>query len=507
MTDSMLPPRRVVVMEDRAQVERAGRLALEGGARTFEIPGIATTAVDRSVEVEVTGALLRDARIVRRWRARPPGDLPEDASELRRRVHALEDELGRRQDEVARCSTRCDHLAVARADLLRAIAELTGVGKLDAARWTSDLETLGERETNAHEALRVATKAQSRTHEQLEQARGALRLAEVEEKDLECLLVITLEGSGTAEVKARYLVPCAVWRPAYRATLRGDTVAVESEAVVWQRTGEDWNDVEIAFSTARPTLGTSPPHLSEDRLSTRAKLEAEKKAVDVAIREVDIPTAGEGGTSEMPGLDDGGETRVIAPSGRVSVPSDGEPHRIALARFDAPATIERVCPAESGQLVYTVARFVNGSGGVLLAGPVDLVRDSGYVGRSSLAFAAPGANVKVSFGSEDGLVVVRHREDTRDESRLTGRKTVRTKVTWHVSNASPEPRTFVIEERVPVSEVKEVEIAVLAKQCDPAPQSVSADGIARIEIAMPAHGTKRGTFTWELGAAGKVAGL
>jgi len=80
-------------------------------------------------------------------------------------------------------------------------------------------------------------------------------------------------------------------------------------------------------------------------------------------------------------------------------------------------------------------------------------------------------------------------------------------VTWHVSNASPEPRTFVIEERVPISEVKEVEINVLGKHCDPAPQSVSADGIARIELSLPAHGTKRGTFTWELGANARVGGL
>jgi len=504
---SALPITRVVVMEDRAQVERSGRIAMAEAVQTVEVAGIARAALDRSLEVDVVGAQLRDARIVRKFRARPVGGLPADASELRRRVHTLEHELVERQDDIARASARSDQLEVVRADLLRSIGELTGVGTTDVARWETDLDALQDRMAQAKEMLRTAELGAVRTQKQLDEARAAWHTAESPDEDLECSLVITIEGQGTAEVRARYLVPCAAWRPAYRATLHDANVLVESEAVVWQRTGEDWTDVAIAFSTARPTLGTSPPHLHEDRLATRPKLEAEKRTVDVAVREVDIPTAGEGGTSELPGLDDGGETRVLVPSGRVTIPTDGQPQRVPLARFEAPARLERVCPAEAGALVYTVARFPNASSDVLLAGPVDLVRNAGFVGRTSLDFTAPGATVKLSFGSEDGLVVVRRAEQTRDESRLTGRRTIRTTVTWHVSNASNDARSFVIEERVPVSEVKEVEITVLGKHCDPPASAPSPDGIVRIEVSLPPHGTKRGTFTWELGANAKVAGV
>ena len=59
-------------------------------------------------------------------------------------------------------------------------------------------------------------------------------------------------------------------------------MTVEAEAVVWQRTGEDWKDVRLAFSTARPTLGTTPPRLAEDVLFTRAKQEQEKRAAKKA---------------------------------------------------------------------------------------------------------------------------------------------------------------------------------------------------------------------------------
>jgi uncharacterized protein (TIGR02231 family) len=180
---------------------------------------------------------------------------------------------------------------------------------------------------------------------------------------------------------------------------------------------------------------------------------------------------------------------------------------VPLFSFESPATLERVCPAELTRLVSLVSRFPNTSGQVLLAGPVDLVRQAGFVGRSQLKFAAPGELVKLSFGSEDGLQIIRSFEETLDEARLTGRRTTTRKVTLHVSNARPEAARVVIEERLPVSEVKEVEVQVRQRGCDPAPSTVSKDGVARIEVDLPPNGTRTATFSWELAAASKVAGV
>ena len=61
---------------------------------------------------------------------------------------------------------------------------------------------------------------------------------------------------------------------------------------------------------------------------------------------------------------------------------------------------------------------------------------------------------------------------------------------------------LIIEERVPVSEVKEVEINVLTKGTP-----LTKDGVARLEVELAANATKTTTFTWELSAAAKVAGV
>lgn len=499
----------VIVMEDRAQVERRGTLTLSGGLSTVELPGFPLVAVDRSLTVEATGATVHEARLVRRWKQKDKGGLPADASELRKRVQALVDVQYGHDSDVYRLTTRKETLAQARQALLQSIGLRVGYGDADVRAWAQQLDALTAQQAENDEALRVAQAAVDAVKKELSASRQALAVAEERQEDLECLLALTVEGQGEVAVRVSYLVPCAVWRPAYRATLSGDEVLFESEAVVWQRTGEAWPEVQLEFSTARPTLGTAPPSLQDDWLALRPKTSVEKRVVDVAVREEAIQTAGETSVAvpELPGLDDGGEARLLKAPGKSTVPSDGQPHRVPMGSFKAKAALELVCPPELSALAFTVARFGNEGGSVLLAGPVDLIRAAGFVGRSQVSFTAPGETLKLSFGSEDGVRVTRSVDEKVDEARLTGRRTTKKTVTLHLSNASTTPRKLLLEERVFVSEVKEVEVQVLQKECDPAPSPVSKDGIARLEVALPPNATKKVKFVWEVSAAGKVAGL
>ena len=64
---------------------------------------------------------------------------------------------------------------------------------------------------------------------------------------------VTVKDRGDYRISLDYMVPCALWRPIHRATLDGGSLLFECEAAVWQATGEDWREVALSFSTARPT--------------------------------------------------------------------------------------------------------------------------------------------------------------------------------------------------------------------------------------------------------------
>jgi uncharacterized protein (TIGR02231 family) len=507
-----LPVAKVTCMEDRAQVERRGEVELPAGVHRLKVHDVSVLAVERSLRVEVNGAKLIDAKLVRRWREKPAGGLEAEASELKKKEHALQIELKACADDIGRLTIRRELVLKARAEIYREIQESTGAGKIDPEHWSRRLSEVSDQLEKIEDELRTRTLNQTWLQHRAREAGSALAASEERKSSLKCALELTIEGAGgKAVVRATYLTPCAVWRPAYRATLSADSVKLESEAIVWQRTGEPWNDVELLCSTARPTLGTTPPTLSADRISTRAKRTEEKKVVDVSMREEVIQSSGEGGvaaTTQMLGLDDGGETRLLRAPAKATIPSDGQPHRVPLSSFEAKAKLERVCAPELTPLISMVAKFPNAGPHVLLAGPVDLLRQSGFVGRAKLKFAGQNETVVLSFGSEDGLRVVRNVEEKREEARITGRKTTTRTVTLFVSNASGESARVVLEERIPVSEVKEVEVQLLQKESSPGwPATASKDGIARIELDLAANSQQEAKFVWELQAASKVAGL
>ena len=216
-TPIQLPVKKVLVMEDRAQVERLGQVQVSGVTQV-ELEGVSLVAVDRSLKLEVKGATLVDAKFVRRWKEQPRGGLPADASALRKKVHQLEQDRLAQSDACGLLDARAEMQAAARADLLRAISQLTGHGASDTGKWAEQLEKLSEQQAALDVTRTEARKTLSSIDTRLAEARAALGAAEEPVRKFECVLALTLDGTGEAQVKASYLVPCAVWRATTCAT-------------------------------------------------------------------------------------------------------------------------------------------------------------------------------------------------------------------------------------------------------------------------------------------------
>ncbi|GAA3387506.1 mucoidy inhibitor MuiA family protein [Streptomyces roseoviridis] len=529
-----LPVTAVTCLEDRAQVERTAVLDLAAGVQRLRLGPISALAVDRTVHAELTagppdggpggpggpgiredrdGLDVLDVRIVRDWTPRGPRRPAEDDSALRRHAHALEEErrtLERRRD---RLRTRLDLLGGLAADLLREIGEGAGAGESEGQRWARELDRVdGERDACAEE-LRTVEARLGAVGAELGEAGRAMELAEEEPAELVGHVELTVEAAaaGPAALRLTHLTPCALWRPAYRAVLDGDALTLETDAVVWQRTGEDWSDVRLTLSTARSSRAGDPPRLVEDRLTLKDRSAAERRTVEVELREEETGTLGPAPVLGLAGVDDGGEVRVLAAPAPVSVRADGRAHRVPLSAFTTAARDEYTGAPELSPLVTRMVRFDNRSGHALLAGPVDLVLGSGFTGRAALDFTAPGAAAELAFGASDDCRVVRYAEESRDTSRIAQRTVVTRTVRLHLSRFSAPgergDRVVVLRERIPVSEVSEVEVRVRPEVCSPAPDAVDAEGIARWEVALPPGGRRTVTLVYELSAKANVTGL
>ncbi|MFB4419552.1 mucoidy inhibitor MuiA family protein [Streptomyces sp. QL37] len=511
-----LPVTAVTCLEDRAHVERAVVLDLEAGVQRLRLGPVSALAVDRTLHAELSAdhpATVLDVRITRSWVPRGPLPDAEDDSALRRRVHAIQGERLTLEQRRDRLDARRDLLGRLAADLLREIGEGAGAGETDRSRWAAELDRIdGERASCGEESRAVETRLAVLADE-LGQTERAMHVAEEEPAELVGHIELTVETAvaGPVGLRLSHLTSCALWRPAYRAVLDGGSLTLETDAMVWQRTGEDWSDVRLTLSTARSALAAEPPRLGEDRLTLTDRSAAERRTVGVELREEAIGTLGPAPVVGLPGVDDGGEARVLRSPARVSVPGDGRAHRVPLSAFTTDARSEYACSPELSPLVTRVVRIDNLAGHALLAGPVDLVRDSGFAGRGTLEFAAPGAPVELAFGSCDDHRVVRDAEESRDTAGITQRTVITRTVRLHLSRFSApgeeDDRVVTLRERIPVSEVSAVEIRLRKESCSPEPDAVDAEGIARWDVALPPGGRRTVTLTYELSASAKVTGL
>ncbi|MFE3285268.1 mucoidy inhibitor MuiA family protein, partial [Streptomyces sp. NPDC059233] len=362
-----LPVTAVTCLEDRAHVERSTVLDLEAGVQRLRLGPVSALAVDRTLHAELTGehpATVLDVRIVRSWTPRGPLPSAEDDSVLRHRVHALQEErtaLERRRDRLLTRQGLLDRLA---ADLLREIGEGAGSGESELSRWSGELDRVDEERDTHGERLRAVETRLAALAVELGEIRRAVQLSEEEPTELVGHVELTVEAAAAGPVGLRlgHLTPCALWRPSYRAVLEGDALTLETDAVVWQRTGEDWSDVRLTLSTARSALAGDPPRLGEDVLTLKDRSAAERRTVDVELREEEIGDLGPAAVLGLPGVDDGGEARVLSSPVPVSVPGDGRAHRVPLSVFTAPASSEYACSPELSPLVTQVVRFDNLSG-------------------------------------------------------------------------------------------------------------------------------------------------
>ncbi|MBP0453441.1 mucoidy inhibitor MuiA family protein [Kitasatospora sp. RG8] len=508
-----LPVTAVTCLEDRSQVERTVTVHLAAGVQRLRLGPITALAVDRTLRAETgdPAARVLDARIVRVWTPRAPLAPGPDDSALRHRVHEL-DERARREDQLHdRLQARLALLAQLSADLLREVGEGAGIGEVERARWTRELDRVDAERERYGEELRAVRSRLRDLEEQRSRARNALDQAEEEPAELVAHLDLTVEAAtaGPVVLTVGHLVPCAVWRPSYRATLADGSLRLESEAVVWQRTGEDWTGARLTLSTARSALATAPPSLTEDVLTLRERSAEERRTVEVELREEAISTLGP--SEAVPGVDDGGEVRVLRAPAPATVPSDGRAHRVPLGSFTVPADSEYACAPELSPLVTQVVRFRNAAGHALLAGPVELVRGSGFTGRGELPFTAAGADAELAFGSSDGYRVVRETEERQATAGLTQRSVTTRTVRLHLSRFSgPEEhdeQLVTVRERVPVSEVSAVEVRLRKEDCSPAPDAFDSEGIVRWNLPLGPGARRTVTLVYEVSASAKVAGL
>ena len=465
-------------------VTRTLRVSLEAGETELIVDGVSPIAIDKTIICTPTpGATVADVRIDRTT-IEDARDVPSDVRELDLAARAAHErardariEERAKQDEAARLREVFeDHARELMEDASAGIggssAKATLLELALAARTAASVSKL-----LSHECAHLDADANTRDRLCEEAAKPTVL------ESARILLTVTAEEPATFESTVRYVVPNACWRPSYRALLSSDVLRVEAVATVWQNTGEAWENAQLSFSTERPSLGSAEPSLSADVLRVR-----HKRPLIIETREQSVDELeGTGVSSDVPGIDDGGVPQLLRTSGGVDVPSSGRPVRLELFAFSPAFEVDHVAAPELAEAVMLRARTTNAASHVLLAGPVELVREGEIVGRGKLAFVGVGERFSLGFGPLQNVFLAREIVHQPDKTSLLGGWTTRVyDVRVRLANLGAESVKCVVEERVAISEVEKVKVTAVVEETTDN-KAPDVNGFVRWNVTLPAY--------------------
>jgi uncharacterized protein (TIGR02231 family) len=537
LIDLEAPIKEVTVYADRALVTRCGSIELEVGEHELRVNNLPQFLRDslRAAGQGPRGIRILNVDITTAFRSRPP----------EAEVVALQDELERlvqnQQLLGARQSALNDRRQWLRAlgEQSRDFAKGLAQGQMkpqDCADFFSFAANQALQDAEAAQNLELELK-----HVQQEIEAKRRELAQMQGNvlpdRLAAVVTVMLEEAGEFELELSYLVTGASWHPQYdvRVQMKGEKGEGEVELTyvgfVQQSSGERWENIELALSTARPSqaavlpeldpwylnvytppvpgplraarpriasisgipgdqyanLASQPMAMSTMAVSDEVAFDEEQEelAQEKVMRTADVATA----TVEQSG------TALIFRVGRsVDIPSDNSPHKTTIARDDLPCTFDYVSAPLIDEQVHLRATIVNATERVLLSGAASIFLSSEYVGTTNVKTTAPAEQFKIFLGIDDGIKVKRELMERIVEkgNALQGnirRITYAYRITVH--NYAEAPRRVVIRDHLPVSQHERVKVKVQSVQPAPAERTklelitwqllLAADGEQKIE--------------------------
>jgi len=295
--------------------------------------------------------------------------------------------------------------------------------------------------------------------------------------------------AGSFQPELTYLVRNAGWKPLYDVRLSEDgdrpTVDVRYIAQVVQNTGQDWQDVDLVVSTARPALNQrlpelkpwfvdeySPPVASPQRKAMAVRSAAQMAAPVPASAAPPEPEAILEAVEVTAAIQDSGTAVSFAVTGKIDIPSDGSPHKTALSQFALDPKLDYLAAPKHTDAVFRRATVDNDSASSLMPGAVNLFVGDEFIGQTRIDFTPVGGEIELLLGVEERIAIERElvKRDA-DKRRLRDNRQLRYGYEIKVHNLLGVPAQLELHDHFPVSRHEQIKVKLEQAHPEPAEKS------------------------------------
>jgi uncharacterized protein (TIGR02231 family) len=490
------------VYSDRAQVTRTGRVELAAGLYKLVCADLPRTFDESSLQVE--GAGTARARIMGIDVVRVQG-LAADSPRYK--------ELKEKLDKL---TARRDSLQMEQGALMSSAEFLDNYAKFPFEKgstklateifrvqdWKSVLDFIHSERMRMSEKGDGLSKRIAKLTEEINWVMGQIN--EMQTKgDWSRRVVVDCEiaSAGTLELALTYNIPGAQWGPEYqiRYDAAKESIDLAYNAWIRQFTGEDWKNVAVTLSTARPQIGAAPPEITPRYLQPRPQPRFKAQA-DAAAPASELHVRGGGSTdeealaeaapqefkAEIPGAELASSEFAASFSipKAVDLPSGRDPRRVLVLQGTLTGKLSRHTAPRLSQNVYVTGTATNSLEAPLLAGPADVYiesagakgKTSNFVGKEQMNTVATGQEFPVHLGIDQDVKVT-HKLEKKEYITKEGAPVRKIRYNYLITLESFKPAAAAVklQDRVPVSTVKDIRVTNV--DLEPKPAEEREDGI------------------------------
>ena len=313
----------------------------------------------------------------------------------------------------------------------------------------------------------------------------------------DAVLVVEKTNAAAGKIHLNYLVDSASWLPQYKlraGKTAKDQVQLEYLAAIIQNTGEDWSQVKLVLSTAKPMLNAAPPELQSLQVTVVPKTGVIAKGPDSMELEEQVrslrskaqkdfnerkQSSGIGLVNTAAALDQSwellnpeeavkrgcslstreGPSVTYHLNTKLTVPSRLDEQVIEVAKIEMPPEYYYKAVPLLSTHVYRLAELTNRSEHVLLPGDATMYIGSDFVGQMNLPLVAVGEKFTVGFGVDPALQVQRSMVD-KSRTIQGGNQSLRYEFRILVSSYKAERVKMQVWDRLPHPENDAVNVAI-----------------------------------------------
>jgi uncharacterized protein (TIGR02231 family) len=482
----------ITVYRDRALVTRTASVDLTAGEHRLVFEPLPSALVNESVRVSGEGTAQVTILGVETQQAYPAEPVQERVREIEKMISELRFSMEMVRSELASLEAERELLKSIRVHSGDQMGREAAVQQPDTRRWESTLDYLRIKlEENYKLALekRETENDIQRQIDLLEKEKQ--QIASPGHRNAKRVVVrVRVERSGSLDLNLSYITGGAMWRPQYSARVsdRNDDVILTYNAIITQRTGEDWQNAAIVLSTARPAAGARMPVLSPWFLSERPEIVlrevAETRMEDVVI------TAARTRAAE-PAVSVAEElvaSMVFRVPGMQTIPADGSDHHVYINEYRLGGSKEYITTPKLNANAYLKVKTA--ADVILLPGTVNIFLGNDFVGSSSVGYTAKGEPMDLYLGVDEGIRIERTEVSRNvDEGGFMSRRK-RTDLAYRIEieNHKSHPVTISVLDHLPVAQHADIEVRTT--NMAPRPLETSEQGIVTWQLDL-APGEKK----------------